>query len=38
MVWCCCHGCRKLGANLNIIANQLGKAGTVWDLEWNNGE
>ncbi|WIA20975.1 hypothetical protein OEZ85_005312 [Tetradesmus obliquus] len=27
----------KLGANLNIIANQLGKAGTVWDLEWNNG-
>lgn len=25
----------KLGANLNLIANQLGK--TVWDLEWNNG-
>lgn len=28
----------KLGANLNIISSQLGSAGTVWDLEWNNGE
>lgn len=28
----------KLGANLNIISSQLGAAGTVWDLEWNNGE
>jgi hypothetical protein len=27
----------KLGANLNIISSQLGAAGTVWDLEWNNG-
>lgn len=25
----------KAGANLNLIANQLGK--TVWDVEWNNG-
>lgn len=27
----------RLGANLNIIGSQLGAAGTVWDLEWNNG-
>lgn len=27
----------KLGANLNLIASQLGAAGTVWDVEWNNG-
>lgn len=27
----------RAGANLNIISSQLGAAGTVWDLEWNNG-
>lgn len=31
------HTCRKLKANLNLIASQLGKEGTVWDVEWNNG-
>jgi hypothetical protein len=29
----------KLGANLNLIASQLGSAGPpVWDVEWNNGK